>query len=430
MLSIVLAAVCCLLHQVGGGDGGSWAANFCADGTPVPRSDGDDLTVWPNRVSAANSDPWIAEHHDQIRKMQPRLLLLNFANDVAPELPMKLFERLMAAVRESSRYHGYKDPEAPAFLEYRVWKYVDLRDQGSDQGNSAAAPVKPDVAEPDINCDYGGFFCDKFAAHLGVRDPKNRERSLRLDELIELGYVHEVWFTASPDGKWRTLECVEIKPLYDTEFRPVKGEYRQSGNGGDDAQPWTGRSVRLNSLNHTRDIGCGMENLAHSFEGMAHGGAIPYFRRYFREFAGFDLDERFGLPFESFYALWGEGKGVEYPDDHTALVRDGEKTWTLADYRAQAGNVHFPPNGRSHYDQENRSPVLSNIEDWRCGSGPGGTDVYQPWSAAVLDRYSDLAPDCMGKWLVYWRQNVPGLLNPARDDDGRPMKNWWVFLFY
>jgi hypothetical protein len=48
----------------------------------------------------------------------------------------------------------------------------------------------------------------------------------------------------------------------------------------------------------------------------------------------------------------------------------------------------------------------------------------------VLKRYAELAPDCMGRWLVYWWQNMPGLNNRSKDDDGRPMKNWWVFWFY
>ena len=111
-------------------------------------------------------------------------------------------------------------------------------------------------------------------------------------------------------------------------------------------------------------------------------------------------------------------------------MKDGEKRWTLKPYAAPAGNVHFPPNGRSHYDQANTQPVLSTIEDWRIGSGPGGRDLAKPWTNAALEPYARLAPDCMGKWLVYWRQNVPGYQNKSRDDQGRRMKNWWVFLFY
>jgi hypothetical protein len=37
---------------------------------------------------------------------------------------------------------------------------------------------------------------------------------------------------------------------------------------------------------------------------------------------------------------------------------------------------------------------------------------------------------CMGAWLVYWRQNMPGYDNKQKDDDGKAMKNWWPFLFY
>ncbi|MCC6730147.1 MAG: hypothetical protein IT208_12485 [Chthonomonadales bacterium] len=407
-----------------------WQGNFEPDGAPRPLRDPADATVWPNRKSHANSDPWIVRNHERIRRMRPRLLVINLSNQVDPDKPMKLAADLIAALRESSRYHGYSDPSAPPFLEYTVWRYVDLRDPDRTKGNSSKSPIKPGVAPPAINTDYGGFFTERFAEYIGVRDPRDRKRFLRLDELVDRGYVHELWLTAAATGDVRSLECVELKPKFDQRFRRIPGQYAQAGNGGDDDQPWTGRSLRINSLNHDRGIGCGMENLAHSFEGMAHSGAIPYFTRYFNVFAMFDLDRRFGLPFNSFYALWGPGKGISYPDPHTAVVTDGEKTWTLRDYVATAGNVHFPPNGRRHYDQDNAEPVMSTIEDWRIGSGPGGKDIAKPWTSAVLARYAKLAPDCMGRWLVYWRQNVPGYRNRSKDDAGKPMKNWWVFLFY
>ena len=92
---------------------------------------------------------------------------------------------------------------------------------------------------------------------------------------------------------------------------------------------------------------------------------------------------------------------------------------------AAGGNVHFMPNGRFDYDLDNPAPVLSTIETWRQPE-----QEARPWTPAVLERYRELAPDCMGRWVVYWRQNMPGLDNTALDDDGRPMKNWWPFLFY
>lgn len=410
----------------------TWPGGFHSDGTPKPLEDPAGRTEWPNRTSRANSDPWIARNHDRLTVMRPRLLLISFVNQVDEKKAMNDFAQLARAVKEGSRYHGYKDQEAPAFLDYQVFKYVSLGDpQGDPTKNSDAAPKKASVTDPnEVNCDYGAFFSEGFAEKIGVRDPENSARFLRLDELVDQGYVHEVWATAQADGIFRTLECVELKPVYDESFRQVPGKWVQAGNGGDPDQPWTGRSVRINILNYTRGIGCGMENLAHSFEGMAHSDAIPYFTRYFDQFAGFDLDKRYGLPWDSFYPLWGEGRGIEYPNPTTAIVKDGEKRWVLNDYVTAGGNVHFLPNGRSHYDMGNSDPVMSTIEDWRIGSGPGGRDLAKPWTNAVLDPYAELAPDCMGKWLVYWRQNVPGYRNRARDDARRPMKNWWPFLFY
>ena len=120
-----------------------------------------------------------------------------------------------------------------------------------------------------------------------------------------------------------------------------------------------------------------MESLGHSLERMASCGAIPYYERYFD------------------------------------------------DYVAACGNVHFTPNGRFDYDLDNPERVLSTIETWRQ---PG--QEARTWTIAELERYRDLAPDCMGRWVVYWRQNMPGLDNTALDDEGRPMKSWWPFLFY
>ncbi len=385
--------------------------------------------VWPNEASRANGDEWIVRNHDRIREMRPRLLVLNFSNRMPPgEIPVQT-KRLVDAIAESSRYRGFANPDAPVFLRYEVFKTVDLRDPNRTDGNSSLSPVKKHVAEG-INMDYGALFSEGFAKLYGVPDPADGKRFLRLDEMIDRGLVHEVWFFAAATGDLRCLECVELKPVYDESFVRKPGEFAQAGNGGDPDQPWTGRSVRINNINHERGIGCAMENLGHSLEGMAHSRCIPYFTRYFHEYAGFDLGKRYGLPFDSFYPLWGEGKGISYPDERTAVVTDGEKTWRVENYVAFGGNVHFPPNGRRHYDLDNADPTLSTIEDWRVGSGEGGRDVARPWTNAAFASYRDLAPDCMGAWLVYWRQNMPGLDNRQRDDDGKPMKNWWPFLFY
>ena len=48
---------------------------------PGPWSDPKDETVWPNRTSRSNSDAWLVKNHGSIRRMQPRVLLINFSNE-------------------------------------------------------------------------------------------------------------------------------------------------------------------------------------------------------------------------------------------------------------------------------------------------------------------------------------------------------------
>ena len=137
------------------------------------------------------------------------------------------------------------------------------------------------------------------------------------------------------------------------------------------------------------------------------------------------MKSRWNLPFSSFYGLKYDGRKIEYPNEHTAIIRPGDgREFTLTNYFVIGGNAHWPPNARGHYDLENTNAVSSTMEDWRIGG------TKKPFTNTAFARYRKFAPDCMGAWLVYWRQNFPGLDNAQKDDDGKPMKNWWPFLFY
>jgi hypothetical protein len=391
-----------------------------------------DLTEWPNKVSSANSDQWIADNHDKIKKMKPRLLFLNFSNGFSQEKAEVMAKQLCAAATESTRYHGYKDKTAKPFIEYQMLKVVDLTDPQplpkTPDGNSTKYPRGVRKNAP--NMAYSKLYSQAFAKNYGFKDPNDPSRYLRLDELVNRGIVHELWFFAYQRDAGAPFECTEIKPMYDEKFKKIPDEYRHAGNDEDSDLPWMGRSLRVNFVNSERGIGCNIESLSHSFEGMAHANVIPYFRKYFYEYAGFDFDKRWNLPFNSFYELWGEGKGVDYPDEHTAIVRDGKNTYKLDNYYVIGGNVHFTPSGRGHYDLDNMETVTSTIEHYRLFDGPGGKDKAEPWTAEKYQQYTDLAPDCMGRWLIYWRQNVPGYHSPCKDDNGKQMKNWWPFLYY
>ena len=394
-----------------------------------------DLTVWPNVKSKANSDPWIVKHHDIIRRLEPRVLVLNFANDFdIPKMEAKT-NRLIKALAEGSRYHGYKDPEAPAVLNYRIFKYVDLKDtvppKGREHKNGKRFPKLPGWSGKGQNCDYGRFYTDEFTALYEVKDPRNPEKNLSLAEMIDLGMVHELWFWCIHDEEGAPLETIEVKQYYDEKLRPRKGVHGPAGNGHSFTQPWTGRSFRITFFNVHRGIGCGMENFSHAQEGMAHYNFCPYYRKYFYEYGEFDLDKKYGLPFNSFYAApYENGFKVRYTSPTSFVYhQDGDEV-ALTDYQGVAGNVHFPPGAKCDYDMKSNIEVMSTIEHYRLRDGKDGKDIVEKWKMERFYRYNDFAPDGMGPWLVYWRQNMPGLDNPCVDDKGKPMKNWWIFLFY
>jgi hypothetical protein len=389
--------------------------------------------VWPNQESKANSDDWLRLHHSEIRQMQPRVLVLNFVNGLAAAEATQKVNRLIAAIKESSRYHGYKNPNAPAFLDYQLYKLVDLTDPqplAEDvrlDGNSSKYPRVPDWKEG-LNFRYDALFSDEFARNYQVTDPENPNKFLTLAEMVNKGIIHEVWFLAL-QGKYGTpLESTEVKQAYDRTLHKIPGRALQAGTAVAEEQPFIGRSLRILFINTERGPGIALQSLGQSLEGMARSNAIPYFTRYFAEYAGFDLKKRYHLPFDSFYGR--DGNEFDYPDKDTMVYTwKGEKI-AVHPYVPIGGNVHYMPSARRDDDLNNGEIVLSTIEHYRMRDGLDGNDKADDWYSGKFSRYRQLANDGQGPWLVYWRQNMPGLDNSCKDDDNKPMLNWWPFLFY
>lgn len=419
------------------GAAGDAAGQSAPAATLRPADLPDERDTWPNAKSWRNSDPWLVAHHDELRSMHPRVLVLNFANDVGAEQVARHAAAFVAATAESTRYRGFADAAAPAFLQYEVVRYVDLRDtDGPTVGqrvNSTRFPRKQAREPGEPLLDYAALYTDAFARHYGFVDPRQPSRYLNLHELIENGFVHELWFYAihGEDG-WPGTETCAWSQAYDAQLRPRPGQHLPTGNGHDRTMPWSGRTFRIAFLNPHRGVGCALENYGHTLEHLATSGAIPYFQRYFGEFAELQLDERFDVPFAELYRTNASDKdAVQYPDAMTMSVKIKDEVYRIENYIAYGGNVHFPPGARHHYDLDSPVTVRSSIENYRRpAAGADHAARGRPWSAAAFARYRDVAPDCMGRWLVYWRQAMPGLENDAVDDGGRPMKNWHVFLYY
>jgi hypothetical protein len=404
-----------------------------ARGQSEPPAEG---YIWPNAFSKANSDEWLRLHHNEIRQMRPRVLVLNFVNGLSTDEARRRAEAVAACLRESSRYHGYKKQDTPVFLDYQIAKVVDFTDEAPlpeedrKDGNSTQYPRPSDWKPGMVNFQYSALFSDAFTQHYRMTDTDNPNRPLSLGELLAKGMVHEVWILALQGNFGAPVRCAEVKQAYSAELRKIPGKYLQAGSGAAEDLPFPGRSLRVLHINPERGAGCALESLGYALEGLYRAQAVPYFSRYFAEFAGFDFKTRYKMPFNSFYEREG-GTELTYPE-HGGLIytRKGER-FRVSNYIAAGGNVHFCPAARREFDIfQNPTTVPSTIENYRLRNGLDGNDKVEPWSIQRFQRFQSLAPDCSGAWMVYWRQNMPGYGTKAKDDAGKPMKNWWVFLFY
>ena len=401
---------------------------------------------WPNVYSKANSDPWLQVHHDEIRRVRPNVLVLNFVNASDPAKVDKLLDQISTAVSEASKTRGYRDALAEPQLTYQVVKLVDLRDgvggrpqppAGYRYENSTLFPFKGTRpwTEPGVSglFDYAALFSDDFANLYGFADPDERNRSLTLCELVERGVVHEVWFVASGDVPDVTAwEVLETKPRYTSSGNRLPNlSERCAGNGCFESDvPYCGRSVRIGFINYTRGPGCFMESLSHGLESAMTHRVAPALSAWFIPFAGYDLDVRYGLPFDSLYATDCTGDCVRHPRP-TRLEVSYHGQWLFVDpFDPVCGNVHFPPNARDDYDLSNAALVSSSCLDYGRHTGTAGADAMTQVSAADWSAYATLAPDCMGASLVWWWQNMPGHASGQTFSDGRPMKSVWPFLYY
>ncbi len=401
---------------------------------PLPVRAQDDV-VWPNADSRANSDDWIRLHHNQIRQMRPKVLVLNFVNGLSSDEAQKRAERLAGAIREGTRYHVNQNPEAKPFLDYKIYKVVSITDpsplpesQRMD-GNSSLYPRVKDWKQGQPNFQYSALFSEAFAAYYKEKAPDDASRMLTLDELVTRGKVHEVWVIAQQSAFGSPLPTVELKQAYDATLHKIKDRAVQAGVGALNDVPFLGRSLRIVYINNERGPGCTMETLGISLEALAESKAVPYFTRYFNEYAGFDFKTRYNAPFESFLKK-PDNITLEFTEPDTLQYSVKGELHAIKKYFAMGGSARFAPNSVRPFDINNREPVMSSIESYRMKNGQNGADKTERWTSLRLAKYQAVANDCVGPWIVYWWQNMPGLDNKALDENDRPMKNWWPFLFY
>jgi hypothetical protein len=408
--------------------------------------------VWPNQLSQANSDPWIAAHHDQIAQMEPRVLVLDFANRFTAADGTSIsagydIERTLAPlVRQhadafgvASQYQGYKNSNALAFLQYQIAKIVDLRD-ASGAVNSMALPVA------DGSVDYAQLGTAAFADAIGIDDPQNPGTHLGICALFEQGLIHEVWAvtadpqTAADPPSIKFAPNAETKQAYDGAGAPIHGQLACTTSPCIDQTLPCGVTTRIVDFNPGRGAGCHLFTTGLLWQGYLENGVLPTFAKVARTFFDFDFDTRFHAPFPSFYGVCPAsspdgGACIAWASEtHAVSGPAAMAPFDFSPLTAGCGNVTFPPNATGTSVQAGDRTVLTSCENYGLHNGDGGADLTTPYSnqlaAADYAGNPAVATDCGGSQPTYLFASMPGLGTHATAPDGTPMRNWWVYLFY
>ena len=79
-------------------------------------------------MSKANSDPWLSQNHDRIVQLQPQ-----GAGDRSRvhANATTLVDRHIAALKEATSFHKYKDPAAQPAVVYKLAKIVQAPKSGA-----------------------------------------------------------------------------------------------------------------------------------------------------------------------------------------------------------------------------------------------------------------------------------------------------------
>jgi len=432
-----------------------------------PTAAGCPRLVWPNDASRTNSDPWLVQHHDELIRIEPRVLVLDFYNGLpgsadAPVFTVadvqKVAVQQAAALALGSRFHGYADAAAPAFVQYKIVRTVDLTDTGGPPAGwrSPSSTLVP--LTPGGSFDPTALFTQAFADRFQFPDPAEAGRNLTLCELFQQGVINEAW-VAIGEGPPRGFNVLERKQVYDAALGPVAGKFEPAAGGAGNLNGVEcGVTVRIAHLNPLRGLGCDLDIRAWPLEAEATLGPVPYLATNGISFFNGDFMARFGAPFNSWDDVCSGSSSASpcmtYDTPTRVVGMHGNATWIIDPFLQGCGTAVFPPNARYPDDDFDATPAQSRCEHYAMadGNGDGGAatgggadlpDIYTSdktlGPAADLDALTaglDLpaalpgSADCGGGWQVYLRQNIPGLANRARDTGGLPMKNWWPFLFY
>jgi hypothetical protein len=419
-----------------GGTGGTGGLGASDDDSGAPDAGMDaalpdagpgELAVWPNAESHTNSDAWLRAHHASLQRLEPRVLVLDVQRVGDPI--EEVVSEIVTAVAEGSRYHGYANAQAPAFLQYQIDKIVDLRDPTAEY--PSYWPPEP--------FDLGELFTTEFAPRYGYKDPVDAH-DLTLCEIFERGLVNELWIAAEA-GVRNVYENQSYVQRYDDALQPIPGDFSKCTNGCfDDPLDRVDCkvSVRVQEVNKGRGAGCFTHAQGHAWENEL--ARVPYLRENASRFFYFGMEQRYGLGYDRLYdmacagnqdsTIFASNGCLSFPQP-THLVFDPkdaqDPSLDFDGFGQGCGDVHHPAN----IAWSDSLVAATACEGYGLGQGESGADATTDFTLQrAHDLFGGMDDDCGGHWQLYMRQSMPGLGNQAHAEDGAPMLNWWTFWYY
>lgn len=159
--------------------------------------------VWLNVESVVNLDLWFVVNYDWIWVMCLCVFVVNFVNGLFEVVVCVKFEVLIVVLCEFLCWYGYCDFAALAFFEYELVGIVDLIEFVGD-----------------CDCNFVCFLC--IVGGVGFDYVVLYDMLLydgfRFEQLVECGFVNEVWLFVDYIECSVLWEIVEVKWIYDEVF--------------------------------------------------------------------------------------------------------------------------------------------------------------------------------------------------------------------
>ena len=289
-------------------------------------------------------------------------------------------KRIKFMLEEGSRFRGYKNPDAPPSIGYRVIEYITVYEQ-TPAGEIIHYYNEFPIYAPDYHQIFERFNMEHNVNNLGVK---------------------EIWIWQG--GVDPTFPSYDPNLHQSENFRgwsesnmssPLTGDISNSYRRDTDLPVYNatytvyGQNFRRSQAEAVHNHGHHLEAILSHVDQLQHGNTDLFWKK----FVGKDENGNF--------------------------------------ITGRAGWTHMPPNTTEHYDYDNETLVESDIEDWTPDNS--GTkklfniDTYGNLIYSWPDPNPAIIPQRIdSQWYIYWMQNTPGHENQIQSGQ-KDLTNWWVF---